>query len=755
MKKLLTLLSTVSLIATTAQIVVACDSKYDQKDADGNSILVHFLEKLDGKADITAKDVLNKLINASSGVKNREKFSIDLLKMFNLSLVANSENNYGEGSSAKYKLDKTNPYYIYNLENIITERWKTLSSNVDRQIQNEKDKYKNDYAGKWEDEWKKMLVEKFSVYQTDTKDMDRDLLEQKYKADILLNDSSNNVSKTLLDVLLNTDQQGVTWVSKTTVQEKYKNLVAAGDDESKVQSILDSDKNILNQIYNSTKDSKEWVMNKTNDISTWNNLKTTIENTRDLKYDVPVDLTTFSSTDAASRKGFISNSQRFFLDKWYTSQSPLAISEITIPFADEHKFEDGVSWKSFENRTYTKYQAEIGLLLKSVKPSDSSSDNIWRRYMSEGTITNLLDGKATIKKYDKLLTLSNSSDYTQDLRDAVYDYVLRDKSSGVDLSSNEDISKIDDKVIQTFSRNANNVDSKFYAILGDGRLLLIDTSGLHIINIDGYKYLKESSTSKDKSLKTTKSLEDGLISTDTRKELENFKNFHKLTNNEKIAYIQTEVELSNGVKYYDDLNKNITNRYLKYLTNTSLIKGIDGAATSFDAMSEVKDWVKIESSTDVSKYSWSTSVFEYFKTISIDGKNKVSDQKDFINQFIEFKKDESAGDEDIATALENKFNSMLNTVQSIVDSAPSNAFVNEFNKRNEEIKKQSDKSDYPKRIIEGKDLFDDNLKSIANKKFWKPGDKATEDVQAMSLNYLNVEFINIYYKNYSFYRGDK
>ncbi|AKX33880.1 hypothetical protein SLITO_v1c02210 [Spiroplasma litorale] len=761
MKKLLTLLTSVSLVATTSQIVVACTSKYDQSDADGNSILVHFLEKLDGKAEIGANDILDKLINVSSGVKNREKFSIDLLKMINLSLLANAESNYSEGSDkkAEYNLNKEHPYYINGLEKILVDRWKTLSADVDRQIQNEKDKYKNDYAGKWENEWNSMLVNKFSVYQKDTKDMDRDFLEKKYKADILMNDSSNNVSKILIDILLNTDQQGVTWVSRTTVQEKYRNLKAAGDDENKVNSILASDQKMLNQIYNSSrKSSDEWTASKYGfEFKDWKEVQNEVKKVEDIKTDVPLDLTNFTVTDAASRKGFISNSQRFFMDKWYTNQAPLALSEITIPFADEHKFEDGISLKSFESTTYDKYQKDIIKLLKSLqnsnqetielKADNDTSNSTWRKIMSEGSLSNTINGKATVKKYDKLLTLSNSSDFTQDIRTAVYDYVLNKNAKEKNFAELKAL-KLDENDVKTLgtaieniSRKSGSDSSKFYGELNDGRLLLIDTSGLHIINIDGYNYLSNDTEPKD--LETNKGIESGTINNNTRKELEAFKDFHKLTNNEKIAYIQSGID---DTKYYDKLNTHINNNYLKYLANTSLIKGIDGAATSFDLMEEVKEWVKVESSTDISKYSWSSSIFDYFKIISTNNPK----QEDFVKQFVVFNSEDEVG-----KSLENRFNTMLNTLQSIIDSAPPNAFINEFNKRNEEILKQSDKSDYPKKTIKNDQVFNDNLKSIANKVFWKPGDKKAEKVKMVSFSLKN-DFVNNYFNNMGkVIRGDE
>gem|GEM_PF-5390769 len=56
MKKLIALLSGISLTASTASLAVAC-TNFDQRN-DGNSILVQFLQSMNGYMQIDASDVL-------------------------------------------------------------------------------------------------------------------------------------------------------------------------------------------------------------------------------------------------------------------------------------------------------------------------------------------------------------------------------------------------------------------------------------------------------------------------------------------------------------------------------------------------------------------------------------------------------------------------------------------------------------------------------------------------------------------------
>gem|GEM_PF-5627921 len=55
-----------------------------------------------------------------------------------------------------------------------------------------------------------MLAERYSVYQTDTRDYDLEFLEARYKTDILMSDGPNGATRAILDVVLNTDSYGVT-----------------------------------------------------------------------------------------------------------------------------------------------------------------------------------------------------------------------------------------------------------------------------------------------------------------------------------------------------------------------------------------------------------------------------------------------------------------------------------------------------------------------------------------------------------------
>ncbi|AGR41495.1 lipoprotein [Spiroplasma taiwanense] len=770
MKKLLTLLGSISIIATTGQMVVACATDYDQKDQDGNSILIQFLKKLDGVAEIKTSDILWKLINAENGPKNREKLTLELMQMINLSILSNAKNNYVDGNG-KYVLDDSYPYNNYDLANTLVSRWDTLSKNVDRQIENEKKKYEKDYGKKWESEWDKMLLNKYTIYQEDTDDMDRNFLEAKYKADILLTDSSNNASKTLLDVLINTDQQGVTWVDQNTIKTKYLKLkayVANTEANADLIAYIRSDIDQLSQIYNSTiEDSSAWE-NKAKSSDTDEVLIATAkevtgkdiagENGENILYDAPSNIDEFTISDSTSRSGFLSSSQRFFVDKWYNVQAPLAISEITIGFSENGKFDDGITEADFKSAVGDTDQKNTFDLLAEIK--NDTENKSWKTYMAGGTLKH---PKATVKQYEKLLTLNNSTDFTQDLRTVVYDYVL---GEAADKNINENVQKIEitgdakefiNKLIPEINRTKNE-EKKFYGALKVGTLIYIDSTGIHIVNIDGYGFLKESE-SANKELTGQKGIEDDKVNSETLKELSTFKKYSKLTDEQKVYKMQTTVnkdvkttsdsqdedtesnlqKADSGIganTYFSEMNSKVTNPYLHYLVNTSLVKGLKGASTSFDILSEVKSWAQISSSSsDSSSAYWMTCVFDYFKEISKPKSgNEEIDQNEFIKQFIEFNTDSETNGE-LATSTQSWFFNGLKTKQDWTNIQPSISFAQANKSWVDTIKSQTDASGYPKAIIENS-WYKNDLISRSQNYFWKPT-KSTRLLLNSSMEFNN------------------
>ncbi|WP_053946460.1 lipoprotein [Spiroplasma cantharicola] len=719
MKKLLTLLGSVSLTATTATMAVACGTNYDVKD-DGNSVLIQFLQSIDGKAKITSTDILWKLINSSNGPKNREKLTLDLLKMINLSILANidSEEN-------KFTIDEDNLYTNYDLKNTLKERWANAISNVDRQIANEKDVYKKEHGKKWEKEWNKMLVEKYSVYQDDVKSMNKDFLENKYKADILLTDSNNNASKTLLDVLINTDQTGVTWISSNDIMKKYNALKKVVEEntsnDAAIASYLKSDLDQIAQINNSLTDvSKDWKETKLHSESTDAELvaaaKEAIKvDVQEIKNDTPVSINNFTISDTNnSRAGFLSNSQKFFLDRFYNTQAPLAISEVVIPFSENGSFDDGVTVADFKSLDGND-QVNTEELLTQIS-SDNETGDTWRRWMVEGKTDK--HPKATVKNYDKLMTLSNSADFTQDMRAVVYDFILGENKNGKPYSKGDL-----ESLINEISRNEKA--EKFYVYDEDkGRVYYVDSTGLHIVQIDGYKYFKDSKGAPKEGLRQ-EGIKESKINEHTLNELNEFKKYNALQDNEKVAALQT-----NKSEAYDNLNKTIVNPYLHYLTNSSMLKGIAGSASSFDVMSEVKSWAQVSSSTEGGASHWMTSVFDYFKTISKvkDDKKDSFKQEEFIDNYISFNvSEEKSQEEEVIKKTQSWFYAAVNSKQSLAAIDPAILFIEASEKWTDEIKTKTDASGYPKKLLKN-DEYKEDIVSNTIESFWKPKVKVSEEI---------------------------
>ncbi|AUB31907.1 lipoprotein [Spiroplasma floricola] len=765
MKKLLTLLGSVSLVATTAQMAVACSTNYDKKDKDGNSILIQFLQSINGKAQISTNDILVKLINAENGPKNKEKLTLDLLKMINLSILANSDKNTD-------LINDKNIYTNYDLSTILKDRWSALNDAVDRQISSEKDKYKKDKGKKWEKEWNKMLVNKYSVYQDDVKSMDKDFLENKYKSDILLSDANNNASKTLLDILINTDQMGVTWISSNDIVKKYSSLeriVKATDaNDSSIANYLRTDLDQLSQIKNSVeKDTNNWEQTKINssmsDKELADKAREVINDTNitreKIQYDAPVNLNNFTVSDTnSSRAGFLSNSQRFFLDKWYNTQAPLAISEVVIPFSEGGTFDKGFTKNSFMSKD-KQDESKTNNLLKAAVDT-TYGDASWNRWMIAGKADYRED--ATVKHYDKLMTLSNSTDFTQDMRTVVYDYVLGgNEKNGIALPLDETTkAPTVESLIDKISRK-KGTEKNFYAYNDKGQVFYVDASGLHIVKIDRYDLLNKTATDK-KGIKQ-EGLDGTKINSNTTNELNTFKNFNKLKPEQKVEELQniSNAEKEKEGSYYRSLNSTVKNDYLHYLVNTSMLKGLSGSASSFDIMTEVKKWAQVSSTaSDSSSTYWMTCVLDYFFEISI-GTEKNLSQEQFIQNYVEFGKSDNSTTQETIDKTKDWFDSQVRTKQSWIGQSSSRAFYSANNKWADEIEAKTDASNYPKKTIKNT-WYDGEIVTKVDEKFWKPTNdvtvskaksnkKTSETNQQISRNY-NLVYTNIE-NSYAFYKN--
>ncbi len=748
MKKLLTLLGSFAITASAGSMAVAC-TNYDKKQ-DGNSILINFLNSLNGKANIDASDVLWKLVN-ENGPKNRETFALDFLKTINASILINSEKNFGE--NGEIKLNNSSAFISAGLASSLSDKWNTLNKAVDLKIQREKDKYKKDNGKKWWDKWCEMLVGKYSVYQDKVKDMDVDLLEGKYKSDILLTDSSNNVTKALLDILLNTDQLGVTWITVEQVKRKLATLKSVKDDKDKLLYAAKSDVKALQQIINSTKESGEWVKSSVNDQSTDDEISAKVDEAlkieeSNIKYDVPTDINELVTGGADTRAGMLSNSQQFFLNKYYNAKAPIAISEITIAFSDNKTFDDGILPSDFEGDNEVNSK-QTWTLLKQIITDKTS----WSEIMAKGSTTH---SKATVKHYDNLLTLTNTTDFTPTLSSIVYDYILgeryktdvtradeNDKVKVPEWTTKTDIEKEykkEDfgKLITALNRTGSfdKTSNNLYRKLSDGdkdKLVYIDSSGIHIVSIDGFNELVESTTNTPN--KDAKKIIDDTkngIDKETQKSLNDFKEFNKLTTQEKIYDFWRKTDSED--RYFKKLNSTVTNPYLKFLVNNSLLKGVKGSPVGFDIMAEVKAWATISSSSEKEFY-WVTMVYDYFQTMTSKQEDKLTEDKSFIEQFVIFGPD---GNNEKAQAIAKKIGDWtigaIKSMKIVVTNNPSWVFVDAYKKMIEELDTKTNIG-YPKEIVKNDIFNSDKLAEEINKVWWHAVDKkGAQSVQTFKTN---------------------
>ncbi|AOG60695.1 hypothetical protein SHELI_v1c07460 [Spiroplasma helicoides] len=735
MKKLLTLLSSLSLIGSAGTMAVSCGSKYDIKQ-DGNSVLVKFLTSLDGHAQLDSSDLLWELIN-SSGPTKRESFLLEMLQLLNVSLLANSETVMNKDE----KDYNSNKDYNKGLKEALKYKWDTLQKSVDLQMQREKDTYRVKNGKSWEKEWRKMLVEKYTVYQEDTKDMDQSFLENKYKANILLSDSTNSASKAILDVLLNTDSYGVNWVSIQSVKTKLANLLDVIGDDAKFEQVYNTDKKAISQILNAqTNDTSKWVdvnLNKPSDSSSSEvslsaaDAKAKIQNikTTYIKNDVPEDILQWQTSSSDTRKGMLSKSQLYFLNKFYETKAPLAISEITIPFATNGKFDDGLTYDDFKGDNdlsaidATKLLATLTSngdtnLPTPSEPGESEDDSdldlvqvdeagqkdnnqFWISALRDNTRVTSILSTATVKKYDKLLTLS-STDFSNTLKTVVYDYVFGNdkvkpatidpKLKVEDLTSNVDKDALkknfETQIITPLSRKSTD-GKDFYGVLKgyNDKLMFMETDGLHIVSIDGYNKLKTYSESNESDLT----------------QLQWFNNFHKLDDNKKVAYL-SGVGVTDETDYMKHLNSGIKSDYLRYLVNSSLIGGISDAPVSFDIVSDLKKWVSLTSSTDSETY-WMTSVFTYFKDIT-----SIDTVDNFVKQLVVFGQDDPKnqhGDE-VAKSLEGWTVDKITVAETNLSIAPVIRFMDKYTNWKKEVAANTT-SGYPKSMINNEKFSSDTL----------------------------------------------
>jgi hypothetical protein len=390
-------------------------------------------------------------------------------------------------------------------------------------------------------------------------------------------------------------------------------------------------------------------------------------------------------------KGFLSNSQRFFLDKYYETEAPIAISQATLAFTSNGKMDDGIDSKDFDGSD-TASSADKQIVEDENKfLCATGSDN------EKLTINQNMDKLAGGETFDNvtkgttssLLTLSDSNTYSQMLRNVVYDFTNGQASKlSVEIDAGTDISTIASKI----TRAKKEKDGKMYGVLDaeNGIVCFVDASGLQIVRIEGYSYLKDASGTNNGVVGN--GTED-VIDPNTLNELSAFEQLDNMSDNGKVDALQN----ARGA-IYNTINQEVSNPYLHYLVNASILNGVTGSKTSFDILTNVKDYVKIETTTsDTGVYTYRTGIMDYFLEIQNAGKAEENKKtfKNFYNSYFD------AGDGSHNDSGQKIIDESLSWIESMQITEKNDAIIQFISAQKAENKTITDNEakKYPKGIF--------------------------------------------------------
>jgi hypothetical protein len=153
------------------------------------------------------------------------------------------------------------------------------------------------------------------------------------------------------------------------------------------------------------------------------------------------------------------------------------------------------------------------------------------------------------------------------------------------------------------------------------------------------------------------------------------------------------------VLFTTPFNQEVSNPYLHYLVNASILNGVTGSKTSFDILTNVKDYVKIETTTsDTGVYTYRTGIMDYFLEIQNAGKaeEKKITFKTFYNNYFH------AGDGSHNDSGQNIIDESLSWIESMQITEKNDAIIQFISAQKAENKTITDNEakKYPKGIFE-------------------------------------------------------
>lgn len=219
MKKLLSILGSIIITGTTAATVVACakDTEEDKhENALGNSVWA-FLPGIGEGLEIDSADVWNQIatpfVDIGSGEFSnnpedwsgpiRRKMAIQILQIFNVAILANSDKMLEEVDEAKLA-SLLNVADYRDLKSLLSNEWNNLKRITDTKIDSKKEEFKDAHGKKWEDEYKEWLENNYGDVTGASGDAKYKIEENNFRAAIMVSGDEGGTSATslLTNVLL-------------------------------------------------------------------------------------------------------------------------------------------------------------------------------------------------------------------------------------------------------------------------------------------------------------------------------------------------------------------------------------------------------------------------------------------------------------------------------------------------------------------------------------------------------------------------
>ncbi|WP_342252467.1 hypothetical protein [Spiroplasma endosymbiont of Amphibalanus improvisus] len=637
MKKLISLLSTMTLAAAPVIGVVGCssDDKYDDQ-------IWAWLPGLDDGEDITSADVWRNVTPFSDdnldltdpmswNADIRAVYLHHIMLIFNVSLLATAkdyDDNSDDDSNAWNKMFKAavpgNKNYINvisRLQKEFSKDWDKLIETVDREVNDKKEEYKSDYGNKWNKEWDSFLE-------------DYDGSEENYKADLMLEGDSinattlvNNELKKYSDVGYDipvpvaniqsgyldavTDENGD--IDNSEFTREYSPDAKPGDTKYWSPEELELLREIVLSAtpYDPSDDSSVeyqlWEKDR-NGKAEWKDYRDAFKalisgNDYDLSGDMMFDVppakligsnyvrTDLDSDKSVPTEGVISTAQVFELNKWYNNFHPVAYSSASFPFKDGESISNGISTSSFSQSDQDNIKKVLDgngtenffvkspdfLTLNSITDPDPDPDESTNNNLGTGTPASI-DIDALNAVYNLLCDTNNEIPTV-----STYSDLITQVSRNVQNDADANGVGYDYTTQHMFARCIPSSNSQTVAY--------IDESGLNFITVKGTNYNGSTSWTTPNDTFDEKVANDDFIQTTS-----------KIPNGD--VWSQNEID-----DVVNNCNQGIENNYLRYLFNYSYARDYSCFNSPIDS---ANDYSNFDTSTDVNDNSeWWMFTYDY------------------------------------------------------------------------------------------------------------------------------------------------